>query len=133
LSSKRFDGKVTATVTVTNTGKVAGKDVVQLYISAPAQKLSKPESELRGFAKTELLQPRQSQTISFTVTGEDLASFDPSSSSWIAEAGTYTVKIGTSSTNTRQSATLDVRKEILVEKVNKVLTPKVKINELQVK
>ena len=131
LSSKRFDGKVTATVTVTNTGKVAGKEVVQLYISAPAQKLNKPESELKGFVKTELLQPGQSQTISFTVIGEDLASFDPSSSSWIAEAGTYTVKVGTSSTNIKKTATFDVMKEILVEKVNKVLTPQVKINELQ--
>ncbi|HXG63699.1 MAG TPA: fibronectin type III-like domain-contianing protein [Blastocatellia bacterium] len=97
LSSKQFDGKLTATVRVTNTGEVPGKEVVQLYVSAPAQKLRKPEGELKGFAKTELLQPGQSQTLSFTVTAADPASFDSSSSAWIAEAGAYTVKVGASS------------------------------------
>ena len=78
---------MTATVTVTNTGRVPGKEVVQIYINAPKQKLKKPESELRAFAKTRLLQPGESQTLSFTITGTDLASFDPSTSSWVAESG----------------------------------------------
>jgi beta-glucosidase len=127
LSSKQFDGKITATVTVTNNGKRAGKEIVQLYVSAPANKLEKPESELRAFAKTKLLTPGQSQTLSFTLTPAELASFDSDASAWIAEAGTYTVKIGASSLNIKQFAPFELKKERLVEKVNKVLLPKVKI------
>jgi hypothetical protein len=60
------------------------------FYSAPAKKLSKPESELKAFAKTGLLQPGQSQTLSFIITAADLASFDTATSSWVAEArGVY--------------------------------------------
>lgn len=74
LSNSKFEDKVTASVTVTNTGKVAGKEVVQLYVSAPKQKLKKPESELRAFAKTKLLKPGESQVVSFTLVSKDLGS-----------------------------------------------------------
>jgi beta-glucosidase len=131
LSSSQFNGKITATVTVTNAGKVAGKEVVQLYVSAPAQRMDKPESELRAFAKTALLQPGRAQTLSFTLTAADLASFDSSSSSWMAEAGTYTIKIGASSSKIKQTATMQLAKALIVEKVNKVLAPQVEINELK--
>jgi beta-glucosidase len=133
LNSKQFDGELTATVKVTNTGRVPGRDVVQLYVSAPARQLDKPAIELKGFAKTELLQPGQSQTLRFTVTAADLASFDPSTSAWVAEAGTYTIKVGASSTRIRQSSKIELKKEILVERVNKALAPRVKINELKLK
>lgn len=104
LSSPTFTNAVVATVTITNTGKVAGKEVVQLYVAAPSGKLDKPESELRGFVKTGLLQPGASQTIAFTIKPSDIASFNSNSSSWIADAGKYTVKIGASSLDTRQTA-----------------------------
>jgi len=130
LSSKRFDGKLTATVTVSNAGKVPGKEVVQLYISAPAQKLDKPESELKGFAKTELLQPGQSQTVTFTITPADLASFDSQRSEWIAETGSYSVKIGASSMRIKQSSTFASSKELVLGKLNKALEPQVTINEI---
>jgi beta-glucosidase len=131
LSSTSFNGKITATVTVTNSGKVAGKEVVQLYLSAPSQKLDKPAEELKGFAKTNLLQPGKSQTVTFTLTPQDLASFDTQSSSWIAEAGKYTVKIGSSSAKIRLNATFGLANDIVVEKDNKVLTPQVQIDELK--
>jgi beta-glucosidase len=131
LSSPTLTNAVVATVTVTNTGKVAGKEVVQLYVAAPSGKLDKPESELRGFVKTGLLQPGASQTITFTIKPSDIASFNSNSSSWIVDAGKYTIKIGASSLDTRQTATFTLLKDVVVEKVNKVLTPQVPIEELK--
>jgi beta-glucosidase len=131
LSSSRFDVKVTASVSITNTGKVSGKDVVQLYIAAPKRELSKPERELRAFAKTDLLRPGQSQTLTFTITPDDLASYDSASSSWIAEAGPYTVAIGASSMNIQKTAKLALEKDLLVAKVSKLLSPQREIVELK--
>ena len=131
LSSSSFNGKLTATLTVTNTGKVAGKEVVELYLSAPANKLDKPAEELKAFAKTAELQPGKSQTITFTLYPNDLASFDTNSSAWIAEAGKYTVKIGASSLDIKSTASFDLSKDLVVEKVNKALAPQVSISELK--
>ena len=103
LSSTDFKDKISASVTITNTGKTAGREVVQLYVSAPQDALPKPESELRAFAKTRLLKPGESQTLSFVLTAMDLASYDTESGSWVAAEGKYTVKIGASSTDIRQS------------------------------
>ena len=131
LSAHDFSNKLTATVTIINSGKTAGKEVVQLYLSAPVNKLDKPTAELKGFGKTGLLQPGQSQTLSFTLTPRDLASFDTASSSWLADAGNYTIKIGASSLDIKQTGSFKLQKDILVEKVNKALSPSVKIDELK--
>lgn len=133
LSSKNFNKKITASVTVTNTGNVAGKEVVQLYISAPLSNLDKPAGELKGFAKTNLLQPGQSEKITFSISPDDLASFRTDAMAWIAEAGNYGVKIGSSSSNIKQMSVFNLAKDILVEKTNKVLVPQVNINELKSK
>lgn len=131
LSAKTLDKEITATLTITNTGKMAGKEVVQLYISAPSGKLDKPAEELKAFAKTSLLKPGQSEKITFTIKAADLASFNTASTSWIADAGTYTVKVGASSANIKQTATFSLAKDIVTEKCNKVLVPQVAINELK--
>jgi beta-glucosidase len=131
LSSSTFNGTLTATVTITNSGKVAGKEVVQLYLSAPAAKMDKPVKELKAFAKTGLLQPGQSQKLAFILDSRDLASFDTNTSSWTAEAGRYAVGIGASSMDIRQTASFSLLKDIVVEKVHKVLTPQVPINEMK--
>lgn len=131
LSSSSFKGKLLVTVDVTNTGTVAGKEVVQLYVTAPAGKSDKPAQELKAFGKTELLQPGQKQTLQFVIEPKDLASFVTEKTSWIADAGTYTVKVGASSNDIRQTVTFIVAKELLVEKTNKVLVPQVNINELK--
>lgn len=131
LSSKSFDNRITASITITNSGKVAGKEVVQLYISAPTGKLEKPAEELKGFAKTGLLQPGQSEKIDFTITPEQLASFNTNATAWLADAGTYAIKIGASSSDIRQTAMFTLAKELLTEKCNKVMVPQVPIKELQ--
>ncbi len=131
LSTTSFAKKITASITITNSGTMAGKEVVELYISAPGKSLDKPAEELKGFAKTKLLKPGESQTITFPISAEDLASFDTPSSSWVAEAGTYSIKVGASSEDIKQTATFTVAKEIVTEKDNKVLVPKVPINELK--
>jgi beta-glucosidase len=131
LSSSTFNSKLTATVSVKNTGKKAGKEVVELYLSAPKNKLDKPAAELKGFAKTKLLQPGQSETITFLISPADLASFNTSASAWIADAGKYEVKIGASSTDIKQSASFSLATDMVVEKTNKVLVPKVDIAELK--
>jgi beta-glucosidase len=109
---------LTATVTVANTGKVPGREVVQLYLSAPGKSMPKPAIELKGFAKTKTLAPGESQTLTFKLAPRDLASFDEASSSWMAEAGTYTVKIGASSEDIRQTATFTKANEEKVATVS---------------
>ena len=130
MSSPNFKGKITVTLDITNTGKTAGKEVVQLYLTAPAAKMAKPQEELKGFGKTNLLLPGQKQTISFVIAAKDLASFDTNRTSWIAEAGKYEVKVGASSTAIKQTASFQLPAELLVEKCHKVLQPQVPINEL---
>jgi beta-glucosidase len=130
LSSKVFSDKMVVTVPVKNIGKAAGKEIVQIYLSAPARKMQKPESELKAFSKTRLLQPGESQMLTFTITGRNLASFDTASSSWVAEAGTYAVKIGASSIDIRQTASFTLPKDTVVEKNTKACSPKIEINEL---
>lgn len=131
LSAATFSKKLTATVTVTNTGKVAGKEVVQLYLSAPHKTLDKPSEELKGFGKTRLLQPGASQTLTFTIDPKNLASFNTEKSSWIADAGKYTVKIGASSEDIRMTKPFALAKMLIVEKDHKAIVPQVTINELK--
>lgn len=105
LSAAEFGSGLSATVSVRNTGKAPGREVVQLYLSAPGKSMPKPAIELRGFAKTRLLAPGEAQALTFTIAPRDLASFDGTSSSWVVEAGTYAVRVGASSADIRQSAT----------------------------
>jgi beta-glucosidase len=133
LSSTNFANSITATVTVKNTGEIAGKEVVQLYINAPKHDLDKPEQELKAFAKTHLLAAGESQTLSFTIKAADLASFYTNREAWIADEGKYEVRIGSSSRAIEEKAPFKLAKDITVEKVNKALTPQVTINEMKMK
>ncbi len=130
VSSKRFSDQVTVSVDVTNTGKVAGREVVQVYLTAPARKLAKPTEELVAFAKTRLLKPGESQKLTFDLKPDDLASFDEASSAWVAEAGAYKLKIGASSKDIRQTVSFDLAKDLVVRTVSKALVPQRTINPL---
>lgn len=76
-------------VTVTNTGKVNGKDVVQLYVRAPKGELDKPERELKGFAKTNELAPGESCTVTIHIAESSLASYNEKTSRWETDPGKY--------------------------------------------
>jgi len=123
LSATTFNKNITAKVTVKNTGTVAGKEVVQIYIAAPANSIDKPTHELKAFEKTKLLKPGESQTLTFTITASDLASYLPSIASWVAEAGTYTLKAGVSSRDMRQSKSFSLAIEVITEKVSHQVLP----------
>ena len=97
--------KVIASVTVTNTGKVAGKEAVGFYVNAPLGSFKdKPAKELKEFGKTNLLQPGESETLTFTVPVRQLASFNSEKSRWETAKGTYKAYFGANVTEPRSEA-----------------------------
>ena len=100
---------VKVSVKVTNTGSVAGKEAVQVYISAPAGKLDKPVKELKGFAKTRKLAPGESQTVEVSFAAADMSSYDESKPGWVLDPGTYNILVGASATDIRATASVDVK------------------------
>lgn len=131
LSAPSFTNKMTVSVTVKNTGKTAGKEVVELYLSAPSKSIDKPKEELKAFGKTNLLQPGESQTIVLTLNAKDLASFIPNKHAWIAEAGNYKVAVGASSLDIKKTAQFSLAKEKLVEKTNPAFDADLKFSDLK--
>lgn len=123
LASTVVKNKLIAQITVTNTGKVAGKEVVQAYVSAPAKSIAKPSQELKDFAKTRLLQPGESQTITFNIPVTSLASFHNNKNAWIADAGEYQLRIGTSSRQIKQTVAFKLPAIVVTERVHSVLHP----------
>jgi beta-glucosidase len=100
--------EVTITVTVSNTGAVAGKEVVQVYAQSPKGELPRPIKELKGFAKTKLLQPGESQTLSITIPVEELRNFNDSQHDWTLISGDYTFHVGTSVNDIFGKATVNL-------------------------
>ncbi len=100
----------TATITVTNTGKVAGREVVELYVAAPAGGLEKPARELKAFAKTKMLAPGQSETVTMKVSAYEMASFNEEHSAWETAAGTYQVMFGASVADILATASFNFKK-----------------------
>ncbi len=120
---------VEVSVTVKNTGAVAGKEVAQVYVTAPKGRLEKPAQELKAFAKTRELQPGESQTLTMTIPVRDLASFDEAGSQWLTEAGTYTFRIGFSSRDIK--ASLPIALKEYTEKTTNALAPQQTLNLLK--
>jgi beta-glucosidase len=123
LTGNNVDGSLTVRVKVSNTGKVAGREVVQLYVSAPGKAIDKPAYELKGFAKTRLIQPGSSETVEIRLTQKHLASFHEDRSAWIVEPGEYRILAASSSEEIRTEAAVNMPSELIVEKVHDVLKP----------
>ena len=119
------DGKIVAAVTVKNIGKVPGKEVVQLYYSAPQGKLGKPAKELAAFKKTKLLSPGESEAIALSFDIGDMASFDDlgkiKKSAFVLEKGTYSFYLGNSVRATEKLRYDFVLSEDIITKESKPL------------
>lgn len=112
----------TAEITITNTGDKAGREVVQLYVAAPEGGLDKPARELKGFAKTGMIQPGESETVVIKVDNYSLASFNEARSSWEAAAGEYKVMFGANVEDIRAEGAYSLS-GVKRWKVNNVLKP----------
>lgn len=123
------DGTVTASITVTNIGKVSGKEVVEMYISAPDGGMEKPLYELKGFAKTGNLTPGDNEIVTVVIEPYTLASFNDKTSAWETAAGSYTLHFGASSADIRCSLPFKLSKA-LSWPVQPVLLPPTPINEM---
>jgi beta-glucosidase len=131
-SSNDFKNEMVVKVTVKNTGKKEGKEIVELYLHAPNFEIEKPVQELKGFAKTKLLKPGESQDISFTLDTRSLASFWTGISSWVADKGSYEIRVGASSKDIRLKTSFNLPETIIVEKVHPVLYPNLPLKDLEV-
>ena len=111
-----LDGtKVTVTVKVKNIGdNYSGKEVVQLYISAPKGKLNKEYQSLASFVKTKLLEPNETEQIELTFDITEFASYDEASAQFILEKGEYAIRTGNSSRNTTVAAVIELDEIIVV-------------------
>ena len=112
---------VEVSITIRNSGKVAGKEVAQVYVEAPGSVLFKPDQELKAFAKTRELKPGESQTLTMTIPVRDLASFDEANSQWLAEKGLYVFNIGNHSRNILKMVQLNLPE--YTEKTSNALAP----------
>jgi beta-glucosidase len=123
---------ITASVKITNTGSVTGREVVQFYIGAPGISMVKPVKELKGYGKTDALAPSGIQTISATFDAMSIASYDDQTGNWVIEPGHYVVYFGASSQNIKAVKWFTVNSEIIVKTVDKAaMAPRVTINEIK--
>ncbi|MDE5880102.1 MAG: glycoside hydrolase family 3 C-terminal domain-containing protein [Muribaculaceae bacterium] len=127
---EKVGDKYVVKVDVKNVGAMPGKEVVQLYVTAPdAKTANKPEKELKAFAKTGELAPGATESVVLQFNAEDLASFDADNSKWVVTPGEYAFLVGASSRDIRKS--VGVQAEGSERSVNKVLSPKEPLNLLK--
>ena len=118
------------TITIKNTGKYDGKEVVELYVSAPDNKAAnKPAKELKAFAKTKLLKPGEIQSLTLSITAPELASFDEASSAWVVAEGEYQFLVGASAEDIKATLTANVKPS--QTKAHDVMKPQVQMNLLK--
>jgi len=123
--------QVQVEVEVTNIGdKYPGKEVVQVYYSAPDGIMEKPTQELAGFAKTKLLAPGKKDVVTITFATTDMASFDAYDAAWIMEEGEYTIRVGNSSRNTEAVAVIDLDEQVTTLQLKRLMRDTIAVREL---
>lgn len=120
------DGDITVKVSVKNAGKTAGKEVVEVYVSAPGKDMDKPARELKGFAKTRKLAPGEAQTVEITIPYESLASFNEKDSRWQVEGGEYKVMVADNAADAAPLTATVTEKAGITETVRPCLLPEMK-------
>lgn len=120
LGAAADEKQVSVTVKVANTGKFAGREVVQVYGSAPRAGLEKPMQVLCGFGKTKLLQPGESQELKVSFELNNLESYDPAKAAYVLEAGEYVIRVGVNSRNTHVAALLQLDETVETKKVKNI-------------
>jgi len=118
---------------VTNTGKVSGAEVVQVYAKIPDGKLEQPSKRLVGFAKTRQLAPGESQELVFDILKEDLASYDAETACWIMEKGKYELYVGNSVKDVEKCGEVVLEEDEVIKRVKNRMVPPVKIDVLSKK
>lgn len=111
---------VTVKARVTNTGKRAGKEVAQLYMSSPLIGIDKPYQQLVAYVKTDLLEPGESQELALRYNLEDFTVFSDEKNAYLLEAGDYVLRLGNSSQNTRVSGIVRLTGNRITRKVNRL-------------
>ena len=128
LGCTEKDGEFCVKVQVKNTGKVQGKEVVQVYVSAPQGKLGKPAKVLVGYQKTDLLEPNEAQTLEIKFDCYGFSSFDDSGvtgnkNCYVLEQGVYTVFVGNSVRNNTEVYTYGVQETLVVDALQEAVAP----------
>lgn len=110
--------KVVTTVNVTNTGDYAGKEVVEIYVSAPdSDEAEKEYQKLMVYGKTDLLQPGDSQKMTLSFNTPDMAYYNEADSAYVLDPGDYIVRVGNSSRNTHVASVLDITTRVVTEQL----------------
>lgn len=118
-------------VEVTNTGDTTGKDVVEVYITAPEGRMTKPYQELKGYKKTKTLKSGESQIITITIPTESLSSFDTGKAAFVMEPGDYLIRVGSHSRDTKVVWILRLDKEAVLRQVRNEFHPDHEMNVLK--
>ncbi len=118
-----LDGIVTIEMQITNIGAVKGKKTVQIYETAPIDRLCKAKKVLCSFKKTKELLPNESQVLTFIIDEKDMASFDEKNSAFILEKGIYTISVGFDSSSTKVAGTFELLDMKIIETVNCAMGP----------
>ncbi len=122
---------IKVSVCVKNTGDVAGKEVVQAYVSLPGGKLEKEAHRLAAYAKTELLQPGQEQTVTLEIPAERLTSYDEENVAYILEKGFYGICVGNSLESAELIGGVQLDETAVVEKVKNLFAEQDELKELE--
>lgn len=119
------------TVAVTNTGSASGKDVVEIYVEAPAVKAGRPQRELLAFAKTGLLAPGGSQTVTLRFSQRDLSRYDEERHAFVLDRGNYRLCVAANAVDPGVGTVLKVRKSKVLEVTSDVCKPNNDLNRLR--
>ena len=123
------DEKITISASVKNTGKVSGKEVVQIYVSLPGVILEKEARRLCAYAKTSELKPGESEKVSLVIDMDQLTSYDEKRAAWILEGGFYGIWVGNSLASAKLCAGVKLDKEVISCQVKNLFSLKQKLEE----